>query len=264
MLCGNEMNGWRLFWEVFMIRSEVDALRAAMVRAPLDPAWAPFEAAMLVRTAARPGICRSPGTRPTVHHPRSEHWGDEPGLLAEFDTDAAARRLVSTLAVVAPSAVVESGYQGGRHRYEIHRVTVPRESGAHVQEVLARSASAGAGALRSGGMTPTVAGRRRRDLVIAAAAWRAALLAVGPGRGGPDGLAVRVGDPWSAGTLLRAADLLRLPVRAVRRPGGQLLTVDGRTVLAALMSVVTGHGVSSSVVTGGTGAPVAARVGLAG
>jgi len=252
-----------------MIRSEVDALRAAMVRAPLDPAWAPFEAAMLVRTAARPGICRSPGTRPTVHHPRSERWADESGLLAEFDTDAAARRLLSTLAAVAPSAAVESGYQGGRHRYEIHRVTVPREASGPVQEVLARSASAGAAALRSSGTTPTVAGRRRRELVIAAAAWRAALLAVGPGRGGPDGLAVRVGDPWSAGTLLRAADLLQVPVRAVRRPGGQLLTVDGRTALAALISVVTGNGVvaggvSSGAVTGGTGVPVTARVGLAG
>ncbi|MFB9322864.1 hypothetical protein ACFF2X_36050, partial [Cryptosporangium minutisporangium] len=142
-----------------MIRSEVDAVRAAMVRAPLDPAWAPFEAAMLVRTAARPGICRSPGTRPTVHHPRPEHWAaDEPGLLAEFDTDAAARRLVSTLAAIAPSATVESGYQGGRHRYEIHRVTVPRESGAQLQEVLARSASAGAAALRTGAGVAVVGG----------------------------------------------------------------------------------------------------------
>ncbi|MFG1928347.1 hypothetical protein [Cryptosporangium sp. NPDC048952] len=230
-----------------MIRSEVDALRAAMVRAPLDPAWAPFEAAMLVRAAARPGICRSPGTRPTVHHPRAERWGDEPGLLAEFDTDAAASRLVSTLAAVAPSAVVESGYQGGRHRYEIHRVTVPRESGAQVLEVLARSASAGASALRAAGGTQAVAGRRRRELVIAAAAWRGALLAVGPGRGGPDGLAVRVGDPWSAGTLVRAADLLQVPVRAVRRPGGQLLTVDGRAALGALISVVTGSGATAAV-----------------
>ncbi|GAA0282686.1 hypothetical protein [Cryptosporangium japonicum] len=226
-----------------MIRSEMEALRVAMVRAPLDPAWAPFEAAMLVRAAARPGICRSPGTRPTVHHPRAERWGDEPGLLAEFDTDAAASRLVSTLAGVAPSAVVESGYQGGRHRYEIHRVTVPRESGPQVHEMLARSAAAGAAALRAGGVTPAVPGRRRRELVIAAAAWRGALLAVGPGRGGPDGLAVRVGDPWSAGTLMRAADLLRVPVRAVRRPGGQLLTVDGRAALGALISVVTGAGV---------------------
>ncbi|SHN32314.1 hypothetical protein [Cryptosporangium aurantiacum] len=243
-----------------MIRSEVDALRAAMVRAPLDPAWAPFEAAMLVRTAARPGICRSPGTRPTVHHPRPETWAGEPGLLAEFDTDAAAQRLVSTLAAIAPSAAVDSGYQGGRHRYEIHRVTVAPEAGAQVQEVLTRSASAGATALRTvavvpaGSAAPTAASRRRRELVIAAAAWRAALLAVGPGRGGPDGLAVRVGDPWSASTLLRAADLLRVPVRAVRRPGGQLLTVDGRTALGALVHVVTG----------GTGAPVAARVGLVG
>lgn len=246
MLGGNEVNGWRLFWEVSMIRSEVDALRAAMVRAPLDPAWAPFEAAMLVRTAARPGICRSPGTRPTVHHPRSEAWSDEPGLLAEFDTDAAARRLVSALASVAPSAAVESGYQGGRHRYEIHRVTVSRESADQVQEVLVRSASAGAAALRGGGRSPVVGpvntGRRRRDVVLAAAAWRAALLAVGPGRGGPDGLAVRVGDPWSAGLLVRAGDLLGVPVRAVRRPGGQLLTVDGRVALGSLISMVSGSG----------------------
>jgi len=241
-----------------MIRSEVEALRAAMVRAPLDPAWAPFEAAMLVRAAARPGVCRSPGTRPTVHHPRPERWADEPGLLAEFDTDAAARRLVATLAAIAPAATVESGYQGERHRYEIHRVTVPPQSGAQVQDVLSRSAQAGAAALRSGGGAPVVAARRRRELVIAAAAWRAALLAVGPGRGGPDGLAVRVGDPWSAGTLVRAADLLGVPVRAVRRPGGQLLTVDGRSALGALVQAVTG----------GTGAPVTAavpaRIGLAG
>ncbi|TQS42256.1 hypothetical protein [Cryptosporangium phraense] len=221
-----------------MIRSEVDALRAAMVRAPLDPAWAPFEAAMLVRSAARPGVCRSPSTRPTVHHNRPERVAPEPGLLAEFDTDAAARRLVAALSAIAPLAAVESGYQGGRHRYEIHRVTVPRESGGQVQEVLARSASAGATALRSVG--PAVGpGRRRRELVVAAAAWRAALLAVGPGRGGPDGLAVRVGDPWSATTLVRAADLLQVPVRAVRRPGGQLLTVDGRAALTALAQIVT-------------------------
>jgi hypothetical protein len=233
-----------------MIRSEVEAMRIGMVRAPLDPAWAPFEAAMLVRAAARPATRRTSGVRPTVHHLTPEAERDEPGLLAEFDTDAAARRLVSALASIAPAATMDSGYRGGRHRYEIHRVTVPYESGVPVREVLARSASAGATALRC---APAASGRgRRHDLVVAAAAWRAALLAVGPGRGGPDGMAVRVGDAWSASTLLRAADLLRVPVRAVRRPGGQLLTVDGRAALGALVSAVTG----------GTGAPVAAGVGV--
>lgn len=224
-----------------MIRSEVEALRAGMVRAPLDPAWAPFEAAMLVRAAARPGARRTPGVRPTVHHLRPEAERPEPGVLAEFDTDSAARRLVSALVSVAPSASVDSGYRGGRHRYEIHRVSVPVGSDEPVREVLARSASAGAAALRAGGCAQPGVGRgRRHDLVVAAAAWRAALLAVGPGRGGPDGMAVRVGDAWSAGTLLRAADLLEIPVRAVRRPGGQLLTVDGRAALGAMASIVTG------------------------
>ena len=228
-------------------------MRAGMVRAPLDPAWAPFEAAMLVRAAARPGTRRSPGVRPTVHHLMPEADRDEPGLLAEFDTDAAARRLVSALASIAPSASISSGYRGGRHRYEIHRVTVPVGSDSPLREVLARSSSAGATALRAGGCAQTVAGRgRRHDLVVAAAAWRAALLAVGPGRGGPDGMAVRVGDAWSSATLLRAADLVGVPVRAVRRPGGQLLTVDGRAALGALVHVVTG----------GTGAPVTTGAGV--
>ncbi|MFB9324247.1 hypothetical protein [Cryptosporangium minutisporangium] len=88
-----------------------------------------------------------------------------------------------------------------------------------------------------------------------------------------------MGDPWSASTLLRAADLLRVPVRAVRRPGGQLLTVDGRPALDALVHVVsggaltggtgpagmgTGGTVTGGTVTGGTGAPVAARARLVG
>lgn len=225
-------------------------MRAGMVRAPLDPAWAPFEAAMLVRAAARPGARRTPGVRPTVHHPMPAADRDEPGLLAEFDTDAAARRLVCALASVAPSASINSGYRGGRHRYQIHQVTVPVGSDGPLREVLARSASAGATALRAGS-GPAMAGRNRRhDLVVAVAAWRAALLAVGPGRGGPDGMAVRVGDAWSASALLRAADLLSVPVRAVRRPGGHLLTVDGRAALDALVQVVTG----------GTGVPVPAGV----
>jgi hypothetical protein len=223
----------------------------------MEPHWAVFEAAMLVQVAEPARDRRPVGSRFGLDPP-----GDEPpGLLAEFDSAAAAQRLLSTASALLPTATVESGYRGGRHRYEIHRVIAEPELVPAVRNALAESAAVGVRALwaRSTQATSSRQSSRTRRVLsprgtgVAVAAWRGALLAAGPGRGGNDQIALRVGDPGCARALVTAAALLKVPIRALARPGGQLISVTGAAAVDALVDLVTGN----------TGVPAIDEVGMA-
>jgi hypothetical protein len=223
-----------------MIRAELRTLRAAMVAAPVEPPWAAFEAAMLV-WSSEPALDR----RAACARAGDANQEDPPGMLAEFDSAAAAQRLVNTAARLLPNARVESGYRGGRHRYEIHRVVAPPEVVSDVRVALADAAATGSGILRSLSLRPAgvraADGRSHRGVTPAAAVWRAALLAAGPGRGGGDQISVRVGDSECARALAAAATLLGVPIRALRRPGGQLISIAGAAAVDTLIDAVSGR-----------------------
>ncbi len=217
-----------------MSRSRDHALRSALGVAEFDASCATFEAVMLLRVAGPPTGALGPIR--TVRRPESL----TPGLLAEFDSAAAAERLAAAIAYIAPVARVESRFHGQRHRYGIHRVSVPPEAAPVVQSALDRAGSAGSAVLcAETSALPRLSPRQHRHRrALATAAWRAALLASGPGRGS-DRLSVRVGDPATTRVLVRAAALLEIGVSAVLRPGGHLICVSGHEV-TTLVDAVTG------------------------
>jgi hypothetical protein len=139
--------------------------------------------------------------------------------VAEFSRIDAAHRLVELLAQAGRPAAVDSYTAGNRHRYDIHRVNAP----ADTQPALQAAWHVGYGELCGQPGTPRTARQLRHALALAAAAWRAALLVVGPKRSGSPGL--RVPDLDTATALVRAGRMLELPIRMSTRPGGQLLIV---------------------------------------
>lgn len=236
-----------------VIRSRDLAFRHALAAAPIDATCAAFEAMMLVRVAGRPAEA-VPGT---LARPSAALRGlgpPAPGFLAEFDSAAAAERLVGAIAYIAPVATADSRDSGGRHRYRVHRVTVPRRAEDLIRATLCRAGKGGAATLCAPAGADTTPRARRHRSALAVAAWRATLLAAGPGRGGADRVAVRVGDPDTTRVLVRAAALLGVPVRAVLRPGGHLLSVTGQEPIEVLVTTLTGA----------TGAPVERVTSLAG
>ena len=153
----------------------------------------------------------------------------EPGVLIEFTSSAAARRYAAAVAPLIPEAEVRGHQLGWRHQYEVHQVTVPSRLEPLVSNRLRRAWQAAAELLGDDRRVP--AAKRQ---AVARAAWRAALLVVGPGRGVAC-LRLRLADLPAVDVLLRAAVVLELPAHAARRPGGYVISVDGPDVVRRLL-----------------------------
>jgi hypothetical protein len=189
---------------------------------------AAFEAAVLVRCT---GVCgggraralggarvrATPAGVATATGAERAADGIETGSVAEFNRLDAAHRLVELLGQAGRPATVDSYTAGNRHRYDIHRVSAP----ADTHQALQAAWQVGYGELCGQPGAPRSARQLRHAMALATAAWRAALLAVGPKRSGSPGL--RVPDLDTATALVRAARMLELPARMSTRPGGQLL-----------------------------------------
>lgn len=171
-----------------------------------------FEVACLLRCAAAPA---TPGRRASA-----------PAVIggeAEFNREEAAHRMRQLLArlEIPATHVVTTG--GLRRRYELHRLQVPRE---HRVTYAARVEAGWRQGRREllGGAIPAASGPRRvwRPR-LAAAAWRAALLAGGR-HVRRHILGVRLTDRELAAVLVRGAALLDVP--ALLRPGAGCFVVS--------------------------------------
>ncbi len=202
-----------------MIRRVDVALRTELAAAPIDRSMALFEAAMMARCAASPTQI-SGRSRASTRALAAVEERAEPGVLIEFTSSAAARRYAAAVAPLIPEAEVRGHQLGWRHQYEVHQVTVPSRLEPLVSNRLRRAWQAAAELLGDDRRVP--AAKRQ---AVARAAWRAALLVVGPGRGVAC-LRLRLADLPAVDVLLRAAVVLEL-LGARGPPAGRLRDLRG-------------------------------------
>ncbi|MDG4790057.1 hypothetical protein O7626_29755 [Micromonospora sp. WMMD1102] len=164
-----------------------------------------FEAACLIRCIQVEGV-RQPAT-----------------LVAEFSSEAAATRLAELLVRLGMPARPERITAGVRRRYELHRLhlTDPGQPA-----VLAMGWRQGRTALLDPAAIGASAPRNARRQALAAAAWRAALLAAGR-HVRTTILGVRIRDTELAAVLVRGAQVLGSPASVAPRSGCLLVTVPG-------------------------------------
>lgn len=185
----------------------LDRPRSASTPHPLD--WpslaAAFEAACLLRCVNAPTTIRHRRDTPVVRPPES----------VEFNREDAAQRMRHLLDRFDVSVSHERAVGGLRRRYELHRLTVsPAQPG--YAAMLYTGWRRGRGELLGGPMPGASGLRRMRRAQLAAAAWRAALLAGGR-HIRRHILGVRLTDRELAAVLVRSAALLDVP--AILRPG---------------------------------------------
>jgi len=211
-----------------MIRRVDVALRTELAAAPIDRSMALFEAAMMSRCAASPTkMSRASGQAARRFAVVGEQR--EPGVLIEFAASAAARRYVAAIAPLVPEVDVRGQQLGWRHTYEVHQVTVPTRLEPMVLNRLGRAWQSNTELL-----VDQRAVNAPKRLAVARAAWRAALLVVGPGRGVAC-VRLRLADLRAVDVLLRAAALLELPAQASRRNGGYVVSVEGTDAVRRLL-----------------------------
>jgi len=146
------------------------------------------------------------------------------GVLNEFNQPAAAHRLARLLATLDVDARVERRFDGGRHRFEVHRVIVSVSDGTALRAVLDDAWRSGYRLLCRGSdrALPKWQQRDRRSLAVAA--WRAALMSAGRRRSAT--LTLRLADPDTTSVLVNSARVMGVRTRALTRAGYQLLTVS--------------------------------------
>jgi hypothetical protein len=229
----------------FASRVDVAIVRAMDPKADTfrDAVVAAFEAAMLVRcTAGRAAVGRN--SAPFLSQvsknsraapiadavtPDAGGW-DAAGwdAVVEFSQAPAAHRLVQLLLKTGAPVSHDTYMAGNRHRYRVHRVVAPAAASDHLNDAWRR------GYLELCGRPGAYRSQRQcwhRDR-LAAAAWRAALLAAG--RAKMPLLGVRVADLDTAAVLVRASRVLQVPVELRNRPGGPLLTMTDEDAVARL------------------------------
>lgn len=191
-----------------------------------------FEAAQLLRCT---GIASS-------RYPRHHHRPPAlpPDIFAEFSDSAAANRLAALLRAAGVPAGRDEVVAGGRRRYQLHRVSVPEPWRAAAHQQLDGAWQEGWDVLLDTATTGSSSPRRSHRVALAAAAWRAALLAAGR-RSRSVSLGVRVSDRDTATLLLRGARVLGVPAAMHPRTGCWMLTVPPGPPLAALLRAATLH-----------------------
>ncbi|MCO1599397.1 hypothetical protein M8C17_30005 [Micromonospora sp. RHAY321] len=190
------------------------AREPALLDRPRSPATPPpldwltlgdaFEAACLLR-------CTPP---PTAARPTAAPPSHSPGV--EFNREDAAQRMRQLLARLDIPVRHEAAVGGLRRRYELHRLYVPREHHGAYARMLDAGWWQGRRELLGGPLPGASPARRRWVSQLAAAAWRAALLAGGR-HVRRHILGVRLTDRELAAVLIRGAAVLDVP--AVLRPG---------------------------------------------
>ncbi|BCJ57460.1 hypothetical protein [Micromonospora endophytica] len=165
-----------------------------------------FETACLLRCMPPPA---TPGPR---------HGGRQPGFPAtvEFNREEAARRARQLLDRLGIPVRHELAVGGLRRRYELHRLHVPREFRPGYGAMMENGWRRGRRELLGGPVPGASTARRQWRTRLAAAAWRAALLAGGR-HVRRHILGVRITDRELAAVLVRGAALLDVP--ALLRPG---------------------------------------------
>lgn len=187
--------------------------------------------------ARRPSVRPTAGTKPLdrvsladafeaaclVRCTRAGSVRQSTNLLTEFSSEAAAARLAELLTRLGSPPRPERITAGVRRRYELHRLHLV-EPGQPT--LLATGWQQGRTAL----LDPSVIGastpRHARRQALAAAAWRAALLAAGR-HVRTTILGVRIADTELAAVLVRSAHLLGSTATVARRSGCLLVTVPG-------------------------------------
>lgn len=185
----------------------LDRPRSASTPHPLD--WltltAGFEAACLLRCVTTPTTVRRQRGTP-VHPPER----------VEFNREDAAQRLRRLLYQLDVPVTHERSVGGLRRRYELHRLTVAPAHQPRYAAMLDASWRRGRGELIGVPVRGASGARRVGRTRLAAAAWRAALLAGGR-HIRRHILGIRVTDRDLAAILVRSAALLDTP--AILRPG---------------------------------------------
>ncbi|MDM4718301.1 hypothetical protein QTQ03_01375 [Micromonospora sp. WMMA1363] len=164
-----------------------------------------FESACLLR-------CVTP---PAAVGPRHTTPAYRPGIV-EFNREDAAQRMRQLLDRLGIPVTHERAVGGLRRRYELHRLTVPAAHRHAYATALAAGWRQGRRELLGGPAPGASAARRMWRSRLAAAAWRAALLAGGR-HVRRHILGVRLTDRELAAVLIRGAALLDVP--ALLRPG---------------------------------------------
>ncbi|MEV4756767.1 hypothetical protein AB0J86_16855 [Micromonospora sp. NPDC049559] len=144
--------------------------------------------------------------------------------IAEFNQRPAAERLVQLLTVLEIPARSVATTGGLRRRYDLHRVHVPGPAAARLAGIGELAWRQGRDLLLGPGPTGVTAARHRRRPVLAAAAWRAALLAAGR-HVRRHVLGVHVNDHDVAAVLVRGAHLLDAAATLRGRRGCFLVSV---------------------------------------
>lgn len=185
----------------------LDRPRSASTPPPLD--WrtltAAFEAACLLRCVTAPTAARRQRGAP-VHPPAQ----------VEFNREDAAQRLRHLLHQLEVPVTHERAVGGLRRRYELHRLTIAPAQQPGYAAILGASWRRGRGELIGAPVRDASLPRRVGRTQLAAAAWRAALLAGGR-HIRRHILGIRVTDRDLAAILVRSAALLDAP--AMLRPG---------------------------------------------
>ncbi|MDG4798725.1 hypothetical protein [Micromonospora sp. WMMD1082] len=165
-----------------------------------------FETACLLRCTPPPA---APGQR---------HAGQQPVRPAtiEFNREEAARRTRQLLDRLDIPIRHEVAVGGLRRRYELHRLHIPREHQPAYAAMVENGWRRGRRELLGGPVPGASTARRLWRTRMAAAAWRAALLAGGR-HVRRHILGVRITDRELAAVLVRGAALLDVP--ALLRPG---------------------------------------------
>ncbi|WP_229397938.1 hypothetical protein [Micromonospora okii] len=219
----------------------LDRPRPAAAPPPLD--WRTvadaFEVACLVRCASAPAVPARAGRHPT--HALAP--------AAEFNREDAAHRMRHLLARLEIPVAHEKITGGLRRRYELHRLQVSREHRATYATLVDAGWRQSRRELLGGVVPGASAARRAARPRLAAAAWRAALLAGGR-HVRRHILGVRLTDRELAAMLVRGATLLDVP--ALLRPGAGCFVVsvaDGpdrdRILHSVALDPATGAGVAA-------------------
>lgn len=191
-----------------MNQTLLDHPRSASTPHPLD--WltltAAFEAACLLRCV----------TAPTTTARRQRGAPVHPPERVEFNREDAAQRLRHLLYQLEVPVTHERAVGGLRRRYELHRLTIAPTHQPEYAAVLDASWRRGRGELIGAPVRGASGARRMGRTRLAAAAWRAALLAGGR-HIRRHILGIRVTDRDLAAILVRSAALLDAP--AILRPG---------------------------------------------
>ncbi|AXO37423.1 hypothetical protein [Micromonospora sp. B006] len=142
--------------------------------------------------------------------------GPHRGGIAEFNREDASHRMRQLLGRLDVPVQHELTTGGLRRRYELHRLAVPPQHRAAYANLLTTGWRQGRRELLGGPFPGASAARRLWRPRLAAAAWRAALLAGGR-HVRRHCLGIRLADRDLAAVLVRSAALLEVP--AALRPG---------------------------------------------